>query len=336
MGENMYDDLFSILKQNSSLIEEEFLKFFSAGFKPKLLYKPIREFLVDGGKKARPTMCMLACEGFCSPPKDLVKIASAVELLHNFTLVHDDIIDNSDVRRTNPTMHKKYGVPIAILSGDVMFAYVFKIISGTSFSDGIKVRLVKLFSEKSIELGQGEVHQIEAVHSNTLDENVYARVAQKKTSALFDVAMLSGAIVGGATDDALEKLLIYSNKLGLAFQVRDDILDLTGEENIIGKKSGNDIKEGKRTLITIHALNHLPRDKSRVLSGILNIPARRTTDNDVRDAMALIHEADSIKFAQEFAENLGKEGIGALGVIPNERVRTVFVDLMNFAIQRDN
>ncbi|MCK4884209.1 MAG: polyprenyl synthetase family protein, partial [Candidatus Diapherotrites archaeon] len=244
--------------------------------------------------------------------------------------------DNSDVRRTKPTMHKKYGVPLSILSGDVMFAYVFKIICDTKFSDDVKIRLVKLFSDKSIELGQGEVHQIEAIHSSTLDEKVYARVAQKKTSALFDVALLSGAIIGGASEEILEKLVVYSNKLGLAFQIRDDILDLTGEENIIGKTSGNDIKEGKRTLITIHALNHLPKDKSKMLNNILNIPSRHTSDKDVGMAMELILEANSIKFAQEFAENLGEEGIAVLNVIPNERVRSVFADLMNFAIQRDN
>jgi geranylgeranyl diphosphate synthase type II len=217
------------------------------------LIDPIKYVLSIGGKRLRPVLALLACNLFNDQVDEAVMPAAGVEVFHNFTLVHDDIIDNAPVRRNFPTVHQKWNVNQAILSGDVM-----AFISNECFLQSPSRCMVKVFREynkAAIEVCTGQQLDIDYEKALIVSEDEYLRMIELKTAVLIAAAIKIGAIIGGAEEKDTEILYEFGKNLGLAFQIQDDLLDIYGDIKLFGKIPGGDIVEDKKTFLSVKAFD---------------------------------------------------------------------------------
>lgn len=219
---------------------------------PWNLYEPINYLLEAKGKRLRPVLSMLSAGIVGGNPNDALKPAVAFELLHNFTLIHDDIMDKSPTRRGRETIHKKWNESIGILSGDLLLALAYmKIIE--SVPTNLNQEVLRTFTEAYIEVCEGQGFDIDFETKRDISEDEYFKMIDKKTAKLIEKAMLAGAQIGQASSDNLFHISEIGRNLGLGFQLQDDLLDLTAKSDKFGKEIGKDIQEGKKTYIMIKA-----------------------------------------------------------------------------------
>ncbi len=220
--------------------------------KPSELYQASTHYLKSGGKRLRPIMVIKSCEMFKGNQHDALPAASAVELIHNFSLVHDDIMDNDDMRHGIPTVHKIFGLPLAILSGDILFSKAFQILSTTninSIKDSSLLSMIRKLSSACIDICEGQYKDIQFSHGqNFPSEDEYIEMISKKTAALFKVSCSLGALCSrNATEKDVDNMSEFGQNSGIAFQLIDDLIGIAGHSKETGKAVGNDIREGKKT-----------------------------------------------------------------------------------------
>ena len=219
---------------------------------PAELYEPFRYILSLGGKRMRPTMVLLGCELFSHDAQQSLSQAMAVELFHNFSLIHDDIMDNAPKRRGQPTVHEKFNHNIAILSGDIMLVYAYEFLISNA---GNKMEsLLRLFNKTAIEVCEGQQWDMNFERINDVTVEQYLKMIELKTAVLLGCALKIGALIGNANEEDAERIYEVGKKLGIAFQLQDDILDSFGDEKKFGKLSGGDIIQNKKTLLLIEAM----------------------------------------------------------------------------------
>lgn len=238
-----------------------------AGFKfkrePIGLYDPIEYSMSLGGKRLRPVMCLAACSLFTDNYRQAMPAALALEMFHNFTLLHDDVMDNADIRRNQPTVKAKYGVNTAILSGDEMLIEAYKLLALT---DSPAFSLVlSTFSQTATEVCEGQQYDMEFETRTDVTLAQYLEMIRLKTAVLLAGAIKIGALIGGGNAHDIEALYDYSIDLGLAFQLQDDLLDTFGDEKTFGKAIGGDIMENKKTYLLISALENADADQKKEL-----------------------------------------------------------------------
>ena len=250
------------------IIDLEIEKMNFAGRRPRELYMPVEYIMSIGGKRLRPVLALMACRLFSDDISHCIRPAVAIELFHNFTLLHDDIMDNADMRRGRPTVHKKWDENTAILSGDVMVVLSFDLIS--SAKPDILPRLLAVFNRTAIEVCEGQQMDMNFETVPRVDEQSYLEMIKLKTSVLIAASMEIGAIAAGAS--AADSGLIYESglNLGLAFQLQDDVLDLYGDQDKFGKKPGGDILMNKKTILLIKALEMADGETARKISYIMD------------------------------------------------------------------
>jgi len=216
------------------------------------VYEPIRYVLTTGGKRVRSVLTLLACEAAGGKARDALAAATAVEILHNFTLVHDDVMDNAAVRRGMPTVHRRWDTNVAILSGDQMVALAYRLL--LSVPAQRRARVLDVFTDAFIQVceGQGLDKEFESRRGVTIGE--YFQMIRKKTGRVISAASEIGGILGGGTAREVRALRTFGEHLGRAFQVQDDLLDIVGSEREFGKAIGGDIVEGKKTFLLLAAL----------------------------------------------------------------------------------
>ena len=234
-------------------IRKEFnksLNTFSIPKDPKYLYDPIKYSLKSKGKRFRPIIVHLSGRNYKCDPDDLMKVSLGLELLHNFTLVHDDIMDSDDTRRNMPTVHKKYDIPSAILAGDGIFT-ISQLILGTIQNNSN--HLLQKYNEMVLEICEGQAldKQFEGVDKLNLDD--YIEMVKKKTGALLGACLSLPAIISNENSEKVNELYDAGKSLGVGFQIHDDIFEIFGEESVIGKSLGSDISSNKNTAIAIVA-----------------------------------------------------------------------------------
>lgn len=254
-----------MIKPELSLLFADYLKEHTPHQVPKNLYEPMQYILSLGGKRLRPSLCLMAAEAYGSDPKEALPVAYALEVFHNFTLLHDDIMDQAEVRRGKPTVHKKWDENTAILSGDVM---LIKAYEALAYYDGtVFKKLVMIFNQTAKEVCEGQQYDMDFESQKHVSIEGYMEMIRLKTSVLLGAALQMGAIIALADEREQHKIYKLGIALGLAFQLQDDYLDTFGKQEDFGKKIGGDILERKKTWLYIKTLELAnPEDKEKLLT----------------------------------------------------------------------
>ena len=238
--------------------------------KPESLYEPIKYVLSLGGKRIRPSLLLLAYNLYKDDPKTVLPVACALETYHNYTLLHDDLMDNADLRRGHMTVHKRWNANTAILSGDSMLVLAFNQMlqcEKSKLSD-----ILSLFTVTALEIGEGQQYDMDFENRNDVTESEYIEMIRLKTSVLLACATKMGAILAGASESDTERLYAFGEKLGLAFQLQDDFLDVYGDTKVFGKAIGGDILSNKKTYMLINALALADERQRNILQNWLLMP----------------------------------------------------------------
>ena len=287
-------------------LSQQFTERFSTDHFPKepsSLYDPNRYFLSLGGKRVRPVLCLMANEMFDEINKDAWNVATAIELFHNFTLIHDDIMDKAPLRRGMETVHKKFGESTALLAGDVMlvaaYDYLNKISGKYSFT------ILDVFNKTAREVCEGQQLDMDFENLNNVKMDDYLNMISLKTSVLLAASLKMGAILGGAGERNQNLLYEFGRKLGLAFQVQDDYLDAFGDPEKFGKRVGGDIKSNKKTFLLIHALETASTDQKKQLAELLD----RDDDNKVQEVLSIFKQCKVDEWANQLKENFFNEAL---------------------------
>lgn len=230
---------------NKHLSEQSYLR------KPKQLYEPIRYELLLGGKRIRPTLMLLAYNLYKDDPQSIISAACALETYHNYTLLHDDLMDHASMRRGKPTVHTRWNANQAILSGDTMLVLAYQRMM--SVGAELLPQTLDLFTETALEIGEGQQMDMEFESRNDVTEEEYIEMIRLKTSVLLACALKMGAILAGASNEDADVLYKYGELIGLAFQLQDDYLDVYGTPEVFGKQIGGDIVSNKKTFMLINA-----------------------------------------------------------------------------------
>lgn len=219
---------------------------------PPELYEPVKYILSLGGKRIRPALVILACDLFAGAVEPAVLPAMAIEVFHNFTLLHDDIMDRSELRRGSPTVHVKYNENVAILSGDVMSILASRLMNK---APGVVLNMVHdVFTKTAMQVCEGQQLDMNFEELDTVSEEEYLNMIELKTAVLIAASLKIGAMLGGSSQRDAQDLYEFGRNLGLAFQLQDDLLDTYGDPAVTGKKQGTDIVDNKKTFLVIQAL----------------------------------------------------------------------------------
>lgn len=296
----------------------EFLDHLSYDRKPESLYEPIKYVLSMGGKRIRPTLMLLAYNLYKENPEDILMNACALETYHNYTLLHDDLMDNADMRRGHLTVHKKWNNNTAILSGDSMLVLAFQRMMQCD-TKHLK-DILDLFTVTALEIGEGQQYDMEFETRNDVKEEEYIEMIRLKTSVLLACALKIGAILADASAEDADNLYKFGEQMGLAFQLQDDYLDVYGDSKVFGKEIGGDITSNKKTYMLINAFNKANDAQRKELTRWVS--ARDFDRNEKVDAVTRLYNEIGIdqlaqdKIAYYFAQS--KKFLDAVNV-PEEK-----------------
>ena len=250
--------------------EERFMASVPFSQFPPTLYDPCRYFLKLGGKRLRPVLCLMANEMFDKINEDAWHGAFGIELFHNFTLIHDDIMDKAPLRRGQPTIHTKYDMTAGILCGDVMNIYAYDEIAKIKTALPLVLRV---FNKTAIEVCEGQQLDMDFEQRNDVSIDEYIHMITLKTSVLLACSLKMGALAGGALGDNANKLYAFGKNMGIAFQLQDDYLDAYGDTGKLGKQNGGDIKANKKTYLLLKALENASAAQSKEIESLLQTDA---------------------------------------------------------------
>lgn len=274
----------------------EFLNHLAYERKPASLYEPIKYVLSMGGKRIRPTLMLLAYNLFKEDPEKILMNAIALETYHNYTLLHDDLMDNADMRRGHQTVHKKWDANTAILSGDSMLVLAYERMA--QCDDQHLGKVLHLFTETALEIGEGQQYDMEFENRNDVKEEEYIEMIRLKTSVLLACALKIGAILADASEEDADNLYRFGEQIGLAFQLQDDYLDVYGDPKVFGKKIGGDITSNKKTFMLINAFNLANAEQKKELEKWVNAQDF-DREEKVEAVTRLYNEIGIDKLAQE-------------------------------------
>ena len=330
-------DVLKYMEERARMVEREIDRWVSRGLEPEILARATRHLLEAGGKRLRPCLALTACEAVEGKAEDALEAAAALELLHNFTLIHDDIMDQDEFRRNVKTVHMLLGVPVAVIAGDALFAKVFEAMAANAKRLGLEgARVVELFdtvSKASFEICQGQVLDMLFEGRADVGEAEYMRMVSGKTGALLEASMKVGALLGKGEPEQVRALAEYGRLIGLAFQMRDDVLGVAGEQEKFGKPIGSDVREGKQTLIVVRALATAQQeDKSTLLRALGKQDA---SEAELKTAIDVLKRAGAIDYVTERARELIAQAKSKLKALPESRAREILSELADFTIKRD-
>ena len=300
------------------------------GGNPKELYAPIEYILRQGGKRMRPTLCLLACDLFNGNIEDCMVPAVAAEIFHNFTLVHDDIMDQDDMRRGMPSVHKVWGDDVAILAGDTLFSKAFEIIIGSEgTSSDQNNKALATVADACVKICEGQALDMGFEERFDVTEDEYMEMIFKKTGALIAAATKAGAIMGGASDEVIDAMYEYGRLIGLAFQIQDDYLDLASDEETLGKPIGSDIGKGKMTIIAIKGLESVDDDR---LLEILK--AENNSQDEIDEAIEILTNCGAIEYARNLALESVDKAKEVLEILDDSSSKQALIDIADFVLER--
>jgi geranylgeranyl diphosphate synthase type I len=299
---------------------------------PKKLYDAAGHLIIHGGKRLRPYMVIRSCQIVGGKSSNAISAASAVEMIHNFSLVHDDIMDNDEMRHGVPTVHKKYGMPLAILAGDVLFSKAFQIISDSKLSASATTQLVSRLAKACVDICEGQLLDVKMAEERKIPSQAeYITMIGKKTAALFDVSCAMGAICASNKIKDISNLSSFGRNLGIAFQITDDLIGVMGDPKVTKKPVGNDLREGKKSLPILMAIKLAKgKDKKIILKAFGN---SKVSKKDLMKAVDTIRDLrieenvrkQALKYAEKAEKSLTKYSGSA---------KTELITLLDFVVKR--
>lgn len=297
---------------------------------PASLYEPNEYFLSWGGKRIRPVMCLMGNELFDEIHPDSFELATAIELFHNFTLIHDDIMDEAPLRRGMETVHMKYGLSTALLAGDVMLIKAYDYLN--KIQPQYLHRIIHLFNKTAREVCEGQQMDMDFEQSSSVSLDDYIQMISLKTSVLLAASLEMGAIIGGASEGNCKHLYEFGKNLGIAFQVQDDYLDAFGDPEKFGKHVGGDIRQNKKTFLMLHALEVAnPEQRNRLLQLMQQNPPDK-----VEQILQIFRDCNIDEWAKELKDKYLQTALQHLEAIAVRSVRKEpLQELANFLIQRE-
>jgi len=326
-------DARGILRERGGLVEPVLMERLSGG------NARLREMLLHpvsaGGKRLRPALVLTACEAVGGDPKKILSAAASVEMLHTFTLVHDDIMDDDRLRRGKPTVHALWGVNMGIIVGDTLYAKAFESlvdVRKNGVPEGKVLDALEAFNHANSEVHEGQMLDMLFEERDVVSEKDYLTMVGKKTGALIEASLKIGAILGGGEAKEVQALASYGRDVGVAFQIKDDLLDLTGDEKKLGKPIGSDIRQGKKSVIIVHALANADVGKRKKI--LATLKAGKCSQATVRDVIRILDDVGSIAYAQELLSELISSSKKALKPIPEGTPKDVLIGLADYIIAR--
>jgi len=297
---------------------------------PNTLYAPGEYFLTIGGKRIRPVMCMMGNELFSDIHPDAFVVARAIELFHNFTLVHDDMMDEANLRRGMPTVHTKYDSNTALLVGDVMLIRAYEFLQNVQPS--YLPKILKIFNKTAREVCEGQQLDMDFSKMEQVNMEQYIHMITLKTSVLLAASLEIGAIIGGASESNCHHLYEFGKKVGIAFQIQDDYLDAYGDAAIFGKEPGGDIKQNKKTFLLLHALSVADKEQSEALELLLKNDDAQKVDK----VLAIFNECGVGAWAENLKAKYLQEAFDHLESIAVVSARKQpLIDLANYLMSRN-
>ena len=315
--------------------------------RPERLYEASRYLLDAGGKRLRPTVLLAAAEALADVEPlsedyrsfptldeteaiDAMAAAVSVEVIQSFTLIHDDIMDDDDLRRGVPAVHKEYDLETAILAGDTLYSKAFEIMLETGSKPDRAVEALDMLANTCTQICEGQQLDVAFETSPDVTPEEYLEMVEQKTAVLYAASAALPAVLMGADDETIDALYGYGLDVGRAFQIHDDVLDLTVPSEKLGKQRGSDLVENKQTLITVHA-----REQGIDLEGLVDTDdVEAVTEVEIDDAVATLEEVGSIEYATERARDLVSRGKERLEVLPDNEAHDLLNELADYLIER--
>ena len=298
--------------------------------KPDSLYEPVKYILHSGGKRLRPLLVLLSAKAVGGSFSKVYNASVAVELLHNFTLVHDDIMDNADKRRGRLTLHKKYDENTAILAGDSLLAVAYEYL--LKDCNGKTKEVVSAFTRGLVEICEGQSLDKDFETTDDVSIGNYKLMIMKKTAAMSEMCCSIGALLGGGLPKEIKAVSAFGKNIGIAFQIQDDLLDITGVEKEFGKKVGGDLIEGKKTFLFINALSKAKgNERKKLLNVIRN---KGINPSEVSEYKNIYEKLEVIDDAKKEIKSYTERALKQLKVLKKEEDRKIFQWLADSLIRR--
>jgi geranylgeranyl diphosphate synthase type II len=312
---------------------EEVLSKFTLPSEPESLYLPIEYTINNGGKRMRPLLVLLGCKLFNDDLKNAVHPALGIELFHNFTLVHDDIMDNAPLRRGNPTVHEKWNDNVAILSGDAIFIKAYQELIQTRAE--VLPQTLEIFNRTALEICEGQQLDMEFESRENVSIADYIHMITNKTAVLLGCSLQVGALIGGASEKQSQLLYEFGLNAGIAFQLQDDILDVFGESQKVGKQKGGDIIANKKTFLLLKALELANGEDNSELNKWLD---RSNADNEkVAAVTAIYNELNVRELAEAEMWKYFNKGLQSLSQVEgNEKWKTILQQFATKLMHRES
>lgn len=298
--------------------------------KPTSLYEPCNYFLTIGGKRIRPILCLMGNELFDDIHDDAYHLAAAVELFHNFTLIHDDIMDAAVLRRGMETIHTKYNQSTAILSGDVMMIQSYEELN--KINGNYLQKILRIFNKTAKEVCEGQQYDMDFENQNQVSLDAYIEMITLKTSVLLAASLEMGAIIGGASEGNCKHLYEFGKNLGIAFQIQDDYLDAFGDPQKFGKEVGGDIRQNKKTFLLLHTLDVAPEEQKSELHALMQGQASNKVQKVLEIYKACGVDAWANTLKEQYLQK-AMEHLEAIAVVSSRK--QPLKELAAFLIQRD-
>ncbi len=292
-----------------------------------VLIRQVSEYIINsGGKRLRPALVILSAGAFGYTGKDHHDLAAIVEFIHTATLLHDDVVDASELRRSKATANALFGNAASVLVGDFLYSRAFQMMV-----DVDNMRVMRVLADATNTIAEGEVLQLLNVRDPDVDEENYLRVIRYKTAKLFEAATRLGAILSNATAEEEEAMAVYGMNLGTAFQLTDDILDYSGDYQETGKNLGDDLAEGKPTLPLIHAM----KTGSQAQAAIIRDAIECGGEGGFQPVLEVIQQTGALDYARQRAQAESEAASGVISLLPVSSYKDALLELATFAINRN-
>jgi len=299
------------------------------------VYGMLIPFLKRGGKRIRPILAIASCGAVGGDRKAVIEPASVIELFHNFTLIHDDIEDDSRFRRGEPTLQITHGIPIALNSGDALYTLLWKKLISIKMPPARLVRMQALYADAFKRVVDGQGLELSWIKEGRFDvsEEEYLQMIGGKTSALMGLSCEIGALIGGGTRREQKAMRGFGESVGTAFQIQDDVLNVSGQFEKYKKEIGGDISEGKRTLMVVHCLAHASAQEKERLITILSTHSR--DPKDINEAIAYLKKHGSVEYARDRAISLVGKAKSLLKGLPDSEDKAALLSIADYIVNRE-